>query len=333
MKKQVIKKFKRAISLMLLVAVLASSGILSSCATAKETTALTINNVPISNDVFVYFLDSAMAELGTEADKNAIYTKATYLADIYFKTNSLAKKVGISLSTASKAAVSEKVNAYWSIYARYYENIGVTKETLTKIFTADAYRGQLLIHYYGEGGEEEVGLGNMYAYFKMNYIVFQAINGYFTYLDDTGASVRLSENEIEELVLKFQNMASLINAKEKSMEEAADFLSSSNYSSSVVTLVLGKNDTTYPAGFFEKIQATKARMATVIGTDQYIFLVLRGDAGVTSPYFTEKKEEILTALVGERIDKKIEDSLQTNSKMNSSNCEGLYILIKESRVG
>lgn len=333
MKKAIYFNSKRFVSLILIIALFASSGILSSCSVErKNPTALTLNGIEISNDVFTYFIDVAMTELDANADENSILTKATALTETYFKTNSLAKKNGVTLSTASKAGVSEKVNAYWGIYGDYYSSIGVSKETLTKIFTSEALRNQLLVHYYGEGGEEEISVASMYAYFKMNYIVFQAINGYFTYMDDNGNTVIHSPNQIEEIILKFQNMASLINAKEKTMEEAAEFLASTGYSSSVVTLVLGKDDTSYPEGFFEKVQSTKARLATVIGTNEYIFIVLRGDAGVNSEYYKEKKEEILTALVGDKIDVKIDKSLAVESSLNDMNTQSLYLLVKQEKA-
>jgi hypothetical protein len=128
-------------------------------------------------------------------------------------------------------------------------------------------------------------------------------------------------------------MANLINAKEKTMEEAADFLAASGYSSSVVTLVLGKNDTSYPAGFFEKVRSTKSRVATVIGTGEYIFIVLRGDAGVTSDYYLEKREDILKALVGDKIDIKIDKSLAVESTLNDTNSKSLYLLVKQEKTG
>lgn len=333
MKKAIYSNSKRFVSLILIIALVASSGILSSCSVErKNPTALTLNGVEISNDVFTYFIDVAMTELDANADENSILTKATALTETYFKTNSLAKKNSVTLSTAGKAGVSEKVNAYWGIYGDYYSSIGVSKETLTKIFTSEALRNQLLVHYYGEGGEEEISVASMYAYFKMNYIVFQAINGYFTYMDNNGNTVIHSPNQIEEIILKFQNMASLINAKEKTMEEAAEFLASTGYSSSVVTLVLGKDDTSYPEGFFEKVQSTKARLATVIGTNEYIFIVLRGDAGVNSEYYKEKKEEILTALVGDKIDVKIDKSLAVESSLNDMNTQSLYLLVKQEKA-
>ena len=53
MKKVVFKKMKRTISFILIIAIIASSGILSSCTRErKNPIALTINGVEIANDVF-----------------------------------------------------------------------------------------------------------------------------------------------------------------------------------------------------------------------------------------------------------------------------------------
>lgn len=290
-----------------------------------------INGVEISDDVFTYFLDLAVVDLGVDAPLKSLKEKATVYAETYFKTNSLAHSRGISLSTAEKAAVSEKVNAYWGIYGEYYLKIGVTKETLTKVFSADAFREALLVHFYGTGGEEEIPLARLYAQFKTNYIVFQAITGYFTTTDINGQTVKISETEKEALVLKFQNMSAMVNAGEQNMEEAADFLAESGYQASVQTVVLHKDDTSYPAGFFEKVKNTEARLATVIGTEEYIFLVLRGDADTKSSYFNEKRTEMIEIIVGTEIDEKIEKSLVAKTKIDNALANSYYSLISKEK--
>ena len=290
-----------------------------------------INGVEISDDVFTYFLDLAVVDLGVDAPLKSLKEKATVYAETYFKTNSLAHSRGISLSTAEKAAVSEKVNAYWGIYGEYYLKIGVTKETLTKVFSADAFREALLVHFYGTGGEEEIPLARLYAQFKTNYIVFQAITGYFTTPDINGQTVKISETEKEALVLKFQNMSAMVNAGEQNMEEAADFLAESGYQASVQTVVLHKDDTSYPAGFFEKVKNTEARLATVIGTEEYIFLVLRGDADTKSSYFNEKRTEMIEIIVGTEIDEKIEKSLVAKTKIDNALANSYYSLISKEK--
>jgi len=110
MKKAVFKKTKKFISFILIIAIFASSGILSSCSIErKEPVALTINGKEIKNDVFTYFIDKAMTELGVNADENSILTRATNLTETYYKTNSLAVKRGVKLSTAVKQAFQKKL--------------------------------------------------------------------------------------------------------------------------------------------------------------------------------------------------------------------------------
>lgn len=323
--------FRRITALILAICSLASIMLFSGCSVITEKSAMTINNVEISNDVFTYFLDLAVVEMGTDASFDALREKAKEYASTYFKTNTLANMAGITLSTAEKAKVSEKVGAYWNIFGSYYTKIGVSRETLTKVFTADSFRSALLVYYYGTGGEEEIPLTRLYAQFKTNYIVFQSITGYFTTTDVNGQTVRISENDSEALILKFQNMATMVNAGEQTMEEAADFLASTGYQSSAQTVILHKDDTSYPVGFFEKVQATEARLATVIGTTDYIFLVLRGDADTNSEYFKEKKPEMIEIIVGNEIDEKIEASLVTNVKVANDVAKGYYSLIMNEK--
>lgn len=324
--------FKRALSLITALCCFLSVFIFAGCGSFKKEAAMAINDVEISNDVFTYFLDCATVELGTEVPFDALIDKASSLASTYFKTNSLAHKEKISLSTAQKAAVSERVAAFWSLYGEYYSSIGVTRETLTKAFTADAFREALLVHYYGTGGSEEIPLTRLYAQFRTNYIVFQSITGYFTKTDIKGKPVSIPETDKEALILKFQNMAAMVNAGEQDMEQAADFLGETGYQSSVQTVILNRDDSSYPAGFFEKVQSLEARRATVIGTSEYIFLVLRGDADASSEYFNEKKPEMIEIIVGDEIDTKIASSIKTDVQVQNSVARGYISLIKKAKA-
>lgn len=324
-------KLRKILSIILAICCLVSTFIFSGCSLTDTGTAMEINGVEISDDVFTYFLDLAVVDLGVDAPLKSLKEKATAYAETYFKTNSLAHSQGITLSVAEKKAVSEKVNAHWGFYGEYYTKIGVTKETLTKIFTADSFREALLVHYYGTGGEEEIPLARLYAQFKTNYIVFQAITGYLTQTNLNGQTVKINETEKEALILKFQNMSAMVNAGEQNMEQAADFLAESGYQGSVQTVVLHKDDTSYPPGFFEKVKNTESRRATVIGTEEFIFLVLRGDADTKSTYFNEKRTEMIEIIVGDEIDKKIEKSLMVETKIDNSLANGYYSLIAKEK--
>lgn len=326
-----LKSLKRPISLFLSVIICAFSVIFTSGCEKKSVSALTLDGVGISNDVYIFFADEAFGALGEDASLDSVSEYAKNSCIEYFKRNTLAVSEGISLSSAKKAAVSERVNAYWGIYGEYLGTLGITKETLTKIYTAESYRDALLVHFYGEGGEDEISIARLFASFRSNYVVFRSINGYFTYVDSSGITQYFDETAKEALILKFQNMASLINAGEKSMEEAAEFLAETGYTSSVVTSVLKKGEEGYPEGFFEKVQSLEARKASVIGTNEYIFLISRGDAGVDSEYYLDKREEILIDIVGDEIDTRINESFEPKASVSSGEAQAIYLTVKNTR--
>ena len=322
---------KKIISLLLCFACVFSLVAFSGCDALKKDDVLTLNGVKISDDVFTYYLDKATVDEGIDADPKLIRQKTIAYVSTYFKTNSLALAHNISLTIGEKAAISEKVNSYWQIYKAYYEKIGITKETLTKVFTIDVYRDKLLLAYYGEGGTEEIPVSRLYASFRTNYIVFQAITGYFTETDENGKTVRIPQTEIESLVLRFQSMADVVNSGEKTMEEASDYLAESGIQSAVQTVVLHKDDDTYPKGFFEKVQTIDTRYAAIVGTNDYIFLVLRGEADAKSEFFNEKKIDIMKSIVGNGIDEIIEGAYKVESKVSDSLFNSYLQLIKNAK--
>ena len=320
---------KKMLSFITAVCCILSMLLFSSCSIIKKPPTLTINSTEISDDVFIYFLDCAVNELGENASYETAKERACALAGKYFKTNSLAHGFGLTLSTAQKVSVSERVNAHWNIYADYYTKIGVSKQTLTKVFNADAYRDLLLNYYYGEGGANEIPLSRIYANFRTNYIVFQAITGYFTETDTAGNTIRISQNEVETLVLKFQNMSNMVNSGEQTMEEACQYLSESGYPSSVQTVILHKDDTSYPAGFFEKVQTIETQRVSVIGSNDYIFLVLRGEINSNSSCFLDKKTDIIKEIVGSDIDKLIEEAYELKYTITDSSASSYYSVISK----
>ncbi len=320
---------KRIISLILATVTIFSIVALSGCDAFEKKSAVSLNGVEISDDVFTYFLDKATVDLGVNAAQKAIKEQTLAYMSTYFKTNSLAHAHGIELTIAEKTSVSERVNDYWLVYDQYYEKIGITKETLTKVFTADAYRDRLVLAYYGTGGTKEIPLTRLYAAFRTNYVLFQAITGYFTRTDEAGNTVRIPQNEIESLLLRFQSMADVVNSGEKTMDEAADYLAEAGIQSAVQTVILHKDDDSYPEGFFQKVQSIDTRYAAIIGTNDYLFLVLRAEADVNSEFFNSKKIEIIKSIVGDGIDQIIEGAYEVDSSVSSATFNSYLQLIKE----
>ncbi len=320
---------KKIISLVLVLITAFSVLLFSGCDTFQKKSAVTLNGVEVSNDVFTFFLDKATVDLGVEAEPKAIKEQTLSYLATYFKTNSLAHAHGINLTIGEKAEVSQKVNDYWLTYNRYYEKVGITKETLTKVFTAEAFRDRLILAYYGTGGTEEITLTRLYAAFSTNNNIFQAITGYFTRTDENGNTVRIPQTEIESLLLRFQSMADVVNSGEKSMDEAADYLAEAGIQSSVQTVILHRDDDSYPEGFFEKVQTIDTRYAAIIGTNDYIFLVLRGEADANSDFFNDKKIEIIKSIVGNGIDEIIEGAYEVKSNISAATFNSYLQLIKD----
>ena len=123
-------------------------------------------------------------------------------------------------------------------------------------------------------------------------------------------------------------MSAMVNAGEQTMEEAADYLNESGYPGSVQTVILHKDDnSSYPEGFFAKVQSIDSRYAAIIASNDYIFLVLKGEVDVNSSYFNDKKMEIIKNLVGNTIDQTIEAAYELDIEISHSTAKGYYTLI------
>lgn len=328
MKKGVLNRVKKPLSLLLALCSVFCVTMLSGCSGILQKATVTVNNVPISEDVFVYFLDAATVELGIATDYADAEKKAMELVNRYFKTNSLAVAEGIILNTAQKAEVSEKVNSTWVLYGDYYEKIGITRETLTKVFTAEKFREAIMVKFYGKGGIQEISETRLYANFNMNYTVFQTITGYLTTTDGAGNKKPISKGEAETLILKFQNILSMVNSGEQTMEQAVEYLASTGVQSSVQTVVLHKDDTSYPAGFFEKIQTLQPRNATIISTNEYLFLVLRGETNMQSQFFEQMKPEMIIDIADDNIDGVIDGAYIVNNTINKETAQSYFDAIR-----
>ncbi|MBO5896603.1 MAG: hypothetical protein J6Q83_04825 [Clostridia bacterium] len=328
MKKGVLNRIKRPLAMVLVLCLLASVALLSGCSAIVQKSTVTVNDVAISEDVFIYFLDEATVRLGIASDYSDVEKVAMELVNRYFKTNSLARSEGIALNTAQKAEVSEKVNSTWVMYGDYYQNIGITRETLTKVFTAEKYREALMMKFYGKGGIQEISETRLYASFNVNYTVFQAITGYLTTTDGAGNKTAISKGEAETLILKFQNILNMVNSGEQTMEQAVEYLASTGVQSSVQTVVLHKDDTSYPEGFFQKIQTLQPRNATIISTNEYLFLVLRGETNMQSQFFEQMKPEMIMDIADDSIDGVIDGAYIVNNTINKETAESYFDIIR-----
>ena len=71
----------------------------------------------------------------------------------YVAVNTKLSEYGLTLSASEKRSASNNLEDLWHVFSGYYEKLGVSKQTLMKIETADTSRNRLFYYIYDEGGE------------------------------------------------------------------------------------------------------------------------------------------------------------------------------------
>lgn len=257
---------KKLTALLLAVMILFS---LSACSGQKKT-ALVIAGTEINSEIFTYYLDKvnqAPASYGlpqnppdTDLKKAAIEECKKYLA-----ANTRFSEKGLSLTASEKVEISQNVNNYWIRFENHYNKIGVSKQTLTKIFTSDAYKDALF------SAEYDKGIGNAEAeavlqdYFYENYVSFRSVCVYFTKPDGTP----MTQLEKTQLLAAVESLAE--NA-DTDVEKFAETVQNAGYSLSDSAL-LKKGADTYPDGFYDKVSAQADNTVQVITYDECVFVV------------------------------------------------------------
>lgn len=252
---------------------------LGGCA-AKNRTALTIEEIPIDREVFIYYYDYVRAhaedfELYASSPHKFFAEKAQLLCARYLHVNSMFDQQGKALTIQEKAAISEKVNKRWRVFSAHYTGIGVTKQTLTKIESSQAFRDRLFFDRYGSGGDKAVAEKDIQAYFSQNYVVCKVIPGYFTQMNEKGEQKKLSQSEISALRNQFAKMLQDLGDG-KSMDQVNDsYLDTVN--SLVPQTILQRGSQTYTESFFADVQKLQPNVPKILeyAKDNYIFLVER----------------------------------------------------------
>lgn len=285
---------KRIISVILIL-----SALLSFCSCGKYA-AVTVNGVKIDKGVYTYFLDCAKSENPDMSEKELENTADAMLSR-YVAVNSQFNNDKLSLSVDEKTELSEDVNVCWQYFGKYYEGIGVSKQDYYLVKTSEFYRERLMENYYSQDGTTPVSEEALQDYFNKNFVAFRAVTGFLTTVDENNSTVSLPTAEREKITKQFNTMASDINEGKASIETAASYAENTIITNE--TVVIGRNSTDYPEGFFEnavKLQNDKAG-SFVIG--DYIFTVHRSDISSDElNLFNEYRDDCLRALKGEEFD-------------------------------
>lgn len=245
----------------------------------------------------------------------ALYDRAKELCAEYVAVNSLFRAYNCSLTSAEKSDVSVTTNDLWRLYGRYYESIGVSKQTFYKIQLSTAYRDAILDVLYGEGGITPVSEEELRQYYEAHYIVFRAISGYYTSVDEDGNSVPMDETERAATDSAFNNMADRINGGTDINTAYNDYLASigDTQSDEAVTVRIASTGSQgYPEGFFDTVHALEQDTATVVRLGDYIYVIVRLDPYTEdSSYYQANKADILRELKAADFDALVREHAQS----------------------
>lgn len=254
---------KKIISL-ILVAVMVLS--LSSCAPTK----VKVNGTKIDNEVYAYF------DVHAEKNENGEVSEDAILNDIsrYVAINSEFSNRGLVLDSSEKSEISTRVNDLWHLYGSYYEENGISKQTIYKIELSNAYENALLADYYAADGDHPVTEDEIKKYFGENYAAIRFVTGYLFNVDDNGATVPMTEAEKTKLTNSFKSVAEMVT-EGTSIEESVGSLGENTEVRNAV--INSFSDGTFPEGFWNKVKGIESGKTQVFTIGDYIFLVNRVD--------------------------------------------------------
>ncbi len=234
--------------------------------------ALVISGTEISREIYDYYLDKVLGRPGDYAladnakasgkkTKNAVRE----LCIRYLAINTEFVGMGLSLTIPEKVEIANKVNNYWIRAKEHYEKIGVTKQTLTKVFTSEVCEEVIFSHLYDKGTSNTEGEKKIQAFYKSEYCAFRSVCAYFT----AGDGVSISEEEKQQLIEKFGSIAA---ASGSNSEEFNNQCGIAGYSPGG-TVVISADSDGYPSGFYDSVSAQPENTVKVIIYGDCLFAV------------------------------------------------------------
>ena len=260
---------KKIISLFL--AAVTVSLLFTGCVFDRKKTALTVSGADVDEEIFNYYLDKVEqrpVDYGLTDGYSSAEAKDAARGQCvrYIAFNTCFAEQGLSLTVPEKVSIADNVNNFWLRGERHYKKIGVSKATLTKIFTCEAYKDAIFDHLYDKGTADEAAEGLIKSYFYSNYISFRNICAYFT---GEEAGSRLTEQERMDLINAFTGIASASGTDSEGFTSAC---AAAGYVASDI-MVLEKDSEGYPEGFFESVDMMDAGQVSVLEYDDCVFAV------------------------------------------------------------
>lgn len=265
---------------------------------------ITVGSVEVDKEIYTYYLDSAVASSEDTPESTAVMKEAAENCVRYIAINTVFSEMGLSLTDSKKNDVSQTVNDLWRLYGKYYEKIGVSKQTLTKVYESKAYENAIFLAYYDTDGITPVPEATVEKYFGDNYAIIKSINGYLTDLDENGNTVPMDAQNRQKTTAAFQSLVEKINGGSLIDDVYSDYISQEG--AAVQPVVINKDSSLYPDGFFDAAKAIEDNKAAVIVLGDYIFAVQRlASDSDSNLYYQLNRENCLLNLKGAEFEKMV----------------------------
>lgn len=262
---------------------------------------ITVGSVEVDKEIYTYYLDSTVASSEGVPESTTVMKEAAENCVRYIAVNTVFSEMGLSLSDTKKNDVSQTVNDLWRLYGNYYEKIGVSKQTLTKVYESKAYENAIFLAYYDTDGITPVPEETVEKYFSDNYAIIKSINGYLTDLDENGNTVPMDAENRQKTTTSFESFVTKINAGTLIDDVYSDYIGQEG--STVQPVVISKDSSLYPEGFFEAVKAIEDDKADVIVLGDYIFAVQRlASDSDSNLYYQLNREDCLLNIKGEEFE-------------------------------
>ncbi|MBQ4645144.1 MAG: hypothetical protein IJB72_05255 [Clostridia bacterium] len=271
---------KKVVSLILVTVICALS--FASCSGPAK---VKVNGTKIDNEVYAYFDDLYS---GNESEIEKAISR-------YVTINSEFDKRNLKLTPVQKSNLSIRVDDLWHLYGVHYTKADISRQTIYKIETSKVYEEVLLDYYYGQGGVEPVSEDTLKKYFKSNYIAIAFSTGYLFNIDETGATVPMTDSEKAVVINDFAKSEALINTGTP-IEASTD-------NDVRNTIINSSYDGSFPSGFYKEVATINVGSARTITLDDYAFLVQRIDVfDETYGYYEEYRTQCLRSLKGKEFE-------------------------------
>lgn len=259
---------KKILSFLLILSILTLSGCSFDFFGSKP--ALVISGTEISREIYNYYLDKVKGRpgdygLSDNPDDNALKETTTSLCMRYLAINTNFASASLTLSASDKAEIADKVNNYWIRFENHYNEIGVSKQTITKIFTSEAFEDAMFEYYFDKGTDNKTGETAIKEYYYSEYVAIRTICAYFTQDNNS----HISETEKQKIVDTFNYIVTQSGTDSDSFTTAC---SDAGYTASDI-IVISSDSEGYPSGFYDSVSGQAENSIKLIIYGDCIFAV------------------------------------------------------------